>query len=497
MPQPRLARSIRELARELRTAWNELDATALPPRIAAVLYLTAGALTFAVMHIAPGVSDSTTIGMIGVASMLFGLITIALPWQRWPVLAQLVFVGFAFVLFACGGLLVREGAGPYLAALPLPFVYIGFTQRPGMSTVVAPAAVVALLVAARFQLHPGVLATLVFALPMSVLVGEMIAQAELHRAHAEHRVDRLLHAVRVLARVEDERAGARLVASLAAELLGAQAVAVLLSDRPNGRRYLNRAFFGHPALADTAPLIVDSMSEEQLAAASTRFVSLRRTRRAVRAAAIVPLPMHGARPVGLVIAMWGTPRRRLNAAARQAAELLSEEAGRMFSRLRTAAALEHDAQTDPLTDLANRRTFTRALQTMQAGDALVIVDIDHFKAVNDRYGHQAGDATLRSLAACLRTTTRQVDCVARYGGEEFAVVLPEAGESGAQSMLDRLRDVWHSTGPATTFSAGIAVHQDGENPRMTLRRADVALYEAKERGRNRDVVADVDAIMLP
>ena len=295
MPQPRLRRSVRELARELRTTWHEVDASALPPRIAAVLYLTAGALTFAVMRVAPGFSESETIGAIGIASMLFGAVTIVLPWQRWPVRAQLVFVGFAFVLFASGGLLMHGGAAGYLAALPLPFVYVGFTQRPATSTMVAPAAVIALLVAARFELQPAVLATLVFALPMSVLVGEMIAQAELHRSYAEHRVDRLLHAVRVLSRVEDERAGARLVASLAAELLDAQAVAVLLSDRPNGRRYLNRAFFGHPALADTAPLIVDSLSDEQLAAGTTRFVTLRRTAYAVRAAAIVPLPVHDAR----------------------------------------------------------------------------------------------------------------------------------------------------------------------------------------------------------
>ena len=64
---------------------------------------------------------------------------------------------------------------------------------------------------------------------------------------------------------------------------------------------------------------------------------------------------------------------------------------------------------------------------MQPGDALVLVDLDHFKAVNDRHGHQVGDETLRLLARNLRDTARQVDCVARYGGEEFALVLPEAG----------------------------------------------------------------------
>ena len=265
---------------------------------------------------------------------------------------------FAFALFAWGGVLATSSGAPYLAALPLPFVFVGFTQRPGVSTLLAPVAALALVVATRFSMTQVLGATLLFALPMSVLVGEMIAQAELQRSRADHRVDQLLLAVRTLGRVNDERAGAELVAMLAAELLGAQAVSVLLADRRNPRRYLNHAFFGHPALADAAPLLLDSFGNRAaMRGGVTRFVNLKRSQRAVRAAAIVPLPGVDSARIGLVVAMWGTPRRKLHASARQAAELLSEEAGRMFQRLRAAAELEHDATTDPLTQLANRRTF--------------------------------------------------------------------------------------------------------------------------------------------
>ncbi len=170
----------------------------------------------------------------------------------------------------------------------------------------------------------------------------------------------------------------------------------------------------------------------------------------------------------------------------------------MFRRLRDSAALTHDAHTDPLTQLANRRTFTRAMEVMQPRDALVIVDLDHFKTVNDRFGHQVGDETLRTLARCLRETARQIDCVARYGGEEFALVLPGAGAAGAQSMLARVHEVWNALHPTTTFSAGVAVHLPGQLPRETLRRADIALYEAKQAGRDRDVLAtDATEVALP
>jgi len=493
-PELRLRRSTQELSRELRLFYRELDPMAIAPRIASAAFLCVGLLILGVDRFVPSVHGSGITLIAGVSALL-GLVGVVFPWPRYRSQVQLILPIFAFVLFAWGGVIAHEHRDAYLALLPLPFVFVGFTQRPGTAIALAPAGALALVIAARFSFDPTLVATLLIALPMSVLVGETIAQAQTRRTWAEQRVDRLLQAVRVLARMEDERTGAEIVASLAAELLGADAVAVLLADRPGGRRYRNRAFFGHPALGDAAPLLIDALGDDAtLRAGKTRFVTHAETHSAVRNAAIVPLPGHGSTIIGLVVALWGTPRRRLPPSARQAAELLSEEAGRMFQRLRDSAALTHDAETDPLTELANRRTFARALETMRPDDALVIVDLDHFKSVNDRFGHQAGDEALRTLAGCLRATTRQVDCVARYGGEEFALVLPEAGADGARLLLDRVRRSWQATDPLTSFSAGIAVHREGQTARETLREADGALYAAKENGRDRDELA---AIVLP
>jgi diguanylate cyclase (GGDEF)-like protein len=492
-----LRRDVDGASRELRLLFRELDARVLAPRVGALVFLAGGALALSVDFFVPDLHATPSIDVIATVAAAFGAIAVVFPWQRFGPRTELAIPLFAFVLFACGGVMARGTPEPYLAMLPLPFVFVGITQPPGTATALAPLAALALVIADRFHFDATLTSTLVFALPMLVLMGEALAFAQTRRNKAEARVERLLEAVRILAHVDDQRRGAQLVASLAAELLGADAVAVLLADRNGSKRLLNRAFFGHPALADATPLLIDTLgTADGLDANATHFFgdpdrvrALTPSAKCVRAAATIPLPGEST-PIGVIIAMWTAPRHRLPASARQAAELLSEEAGRMFRRLRASAELAHDAETDPLTQLANRRTFTRALGTMQPGDALVLVDLDHFKEVNDRHGHQVGDETLRNLARKLRDTARQVDCVARYGGEEFAVVLPEAGIEGARAMLRRFRRVWAADDPITTFSAGVARHVPGRSPRETLRLADAALYAAKDAGRDCDMVAD-------
>jgi diguanylate cyclase (GGDEF)-like protein len=169
------------------------------------------------------------------------------------------------------------------------------------------------------------------------------------------------------------------------------------------------------------------------------------------------------------------------------------------------ADLRHLAQTDPLTGLGNRRAFEDALAMSMAepaGAALLLLDVDHFKRYNDRYGHPAGDAVLRRVAGVLMAALRSpVDVVARIGGEEFAVLLPgtnllDANEMGRRCLaLLADADIAHADSPMgsrVTASMGVA-HAVGcteSTPGVDLlRRADAALYRAKSDGRNR-VVAD-------
>lgn len=145
---------------------------------------------------------------------------------------------------------------------------------------------------------------------------------------------------------------------------------------------------------------------------------------------------------------------------------------------------------DPLTGVGNRRLLE--LELAQAGGALgtlVVVDLDHFKAINDRLGHDEGDAVLRRFADVTRGVLRKSDRLYRLGGEEFVLWLPQGEPQAVQALLQRLRarvaeDVQADQQPVT-FSAGVAVHAVGEPWQACLARADAALYDAKRTGRDR------------
>lgn len=166
--------------------------------------------------------------------------------------------------------------------------------------------------------------------------------------------------------------------------------------------------------------------------------------------------------------------------------------------------LEVLATQDPLTEIANRRGFERALsqewrraQRQGSPLSLIMADIDHFKAYNDRYGHQAGDRCLQRVAARLEAQVRRPpDLVARYGGEEFVIILPDTAAAGAYALAEAMRDgvralhLEHANSPVAavvTLSLGIAtlIPNVGNLPESLLQAADRALYRAKAGGRDR------------
>lgn len=162
-------------------------------------------------------------------------------------------------------------------------------------------------------------------------------------------------------------------------------------------------------------------------------------------------------------------------------------------------SLEHAAVTDGLTGMYNRRYFDEALSeylkafgTINKPLGMVILDLDHFKHVNDTHGHDIGDEVLRQVAECLKMFTRYHDVLARLGGEEFAILSPNITERQLYDLSDRIRrsvsDLNIRNGNVTlkvTVSAGLAIWDGAETGEDLYRRADKQLYEAKRQGRNR------------
>ncbi len=192
-------------------------------------------------------------------------------------------------------------------------------------------------------------------------------------------------------------------------------------------------------------------------------------------------------PVDIALGPIGAPPSRLTAAViRDVSE-----------RRRLEADLEHRALHDPLTDLPNRSLFFDRLEQAMMGFrrdrrpvAMVMLDLDRFKSVNDAYGHVAGDALLRQLAAQLQSRLRATDTVARIGGDEFAWILPHV--AGPQAAVRKVRALLHAMPRRYSFdrnqveigiSAGMALFpDDAGDVDALMRQADLALYTAKRRG---------------
>ena len=206
-----------------------------------------------------------------------------------------------------------------------------------------------------------------------------------------------------------------------------------------------------------------------------------------------------------VLGTFAVAARRAGAFSSDRREMLGVVANQVAISMqngRMVQSLEEQATTDGLTGLVNHRTFQERFSAMLGRAdrhkfrvAMLLTDIDHFKKVNDTYGHPTGDAVLRRVAAILKASARKIDIVARYGGEEFALVLEGTDRAGARQLAERIREevaaqIFESSkGPfKAALSLGVAVYpDDGKSKQDVIGCADKALYAAKHGGRNRTV----------
>ena len=221
---------------------------------------------------------------------------------------------------------------------------------------------------------------------------------------------------------------------------------------------------------------------------------------AARNLVVLPFTADG-EPIGVVVVEHGGGlSRTINAATVNLLSQFTVHAALAHRNVRLMAEVQHLATVDALTGLTNRGTFEAALhrevaRAIRTGEdlSLLLVDVDHFKQVNDRHGHPVGDEVLRYVGHVLATRGREFDLPARYGGEEFAVILPGCAAEEAVRVAERLRTgIAGEDAPLpVTASVGVAaMHRNATDAEGLVKAADAALYKAKSTGRNRTVAAE-------
>lgn len=483
--------------------------SAADPRLVAARQAAALFALTALLLLAGLRADHGRVGSVlavAAATLVAAAVIAVLPWARWPHRATLTAVVPAMALIGAAYVLDLVPVRSYGVIFVLLFAWIGVHHPPRTAVILAPLLAVgyALPIVLTDTQPPLDVRALVFATAVGVLVGETIAHNVASSAAARERARR---AARSFATVG--RATSRLV-TLEAEgvldtvvdtviELGYDGVNLSMLNRGTGtfhpehprgiaEAYTTAEFPLDAGLTGLVvrtgePVVVDDYRTSPLGLEAIRASG-------ARTAIGVPVVADG-QIVAVLLALVGRVRP-VQDEDLEALKTLAAHAGAALSALRKLEAEQHlaaanalESRTDPLTGIANRRRAQELLAELSPGDAVALLDLDRFKAVNDTLGHAAGDQLLREFALFLAAHIRAGDHLARFGGEEFLIVLPKTPISGAALLLERLRRRWEDTVPTATFSAGAAEHEDGDYAPATLARADVALYQAKDGGRNR------------
>ena len=457
-------------------------------RLAAALFALAFAYGLAVIPTLSGTHRDVQIALLGLGPLGAAICLLA-PWERLPGWTTVVpaLAGVAVLSIGTAGLAgVLQHYVPLVAVL---FAYVAVTQPPGWSLrigfLLSAGAIVAMLIGRQSQHQVEILGAIV----ALALLAELTAAAVAH-ARTQHRVLQQLYTglTQLLASSTTTDAAA-LATDLAGQLLGAEGAIMMLSDVHGGTAFYGvaGAGLGHDFPAAQLDVATETSGVAQcvhtgerifIANAPASPLLAQRFVQRFGAGSILYVPVSGEGGVlGVLIVWWSETGRSLSHSHDDALELLSTQTGQVLERLRAVARLDRAARTDPLTGLGNRREFLDAAAELGPDGALLLLDLDHFKPVNDAYGHGVGDGVLVSFAGALEYCVRG-DVVCRIGGDEFAVVLRSGAPSSTEAVLRRLSLEWQLP-HGVTYSYGAAQPHRGEPLSATVARADDALYAAK------------------
>jgi diguanylate cyclase (GGDEF)-like protein len=441
--------------------------------------MAAGSITFLDMPLKTRMGGVVlALALVGAAAIVVGAASWFLPWHRWPDRALLVPAFGALGLIWAGNAFGDPDPYTYSIYFVVLFAWIGLNQPRGTALLAAPPMALAYLTPLFISpLHdssawPTVFVTVFVCVLLSETIARAVARLRTSRELDIRRVGDLEAIVSAGALLQAETSPKQLgplLARVATSVFHAREAVVLLQDHAGGWITAG-THCGDDGIAALPAL--DAVEEAH------------RDGQPVHQADTLVVPLRGVSRILGAVALRFAPGTVLDTFAMHAAQLFGSQAGIALEQQSAIDQLTEAAMQDPLTLVGNRRRASVLLEALQPNDAVVLIDLDQFKLVNDTAGHAAGDRVLVSLAQYLRGAARDADAIARYGGEEFLLVLRGAGDA-AMAAMQRLLEGWRGLRPLTTFSAGVAVHQAGRSPAATLGRADAALYRAKNAGRDR------------
>ena len=200
-----------------------------------------------------------------------------------------------------------------------------------------------------------------------------------------------------------------------------------------------------------------------------------------------------------IVSVFSDFLKDLKVEYREYSSILDSQLALQLKKVTLYESVEKLSITDGLTEIYLRRYFIDRLseeiersRRLKLKFSILMIDIDHFKNCNDRYGHMVGDAALREIASIIKNNVREIDLAARYGGEEFTVLLPETGRDGALHVAERIRKACedrlisaYDENLKFTVSIGISVYpENAKDSGLLIEKADKAMYRSKEAGRN-------------
>ncbi len=460
-----------------------------------VLLASTGAFALLDAVTRPGVMPTTMLAL-GVALLVLAIVALVVPWRPRGTLVRLipavVVVAAILVAVFVGDVGEAPGApvGLTITAI-LVMVQIGVATSPGQALVFSPILLAVLLVAywenpARLNL-----ALPLLAVPFGALLAELVASLEQRQKESSQAnlktTEQLIELQRILPRFgpnESTEDAARQIGRVGRQVFGATRSTVVLRDRANG---LVTATDG-PADVDVDLRVAGMLAE----AIGGREPQVIRTDGRNECFLVIPLPADDV-AVGAVVLH---PVRGESDTLRAMAALFAAQVAASVSHLHVIEELAEATRVDELTGIGNRRHADDLLASLGSGDALILIDVDGFKNVNDTYGHPVGDQLLQTLSAHLRACLRDSDTSARLGGDEFLVVARRA-HADPMTVADRILDGWVERRPdignvTPTLSAGVALHEAGRSSAETYDRADRALLQAKRKGKNQARLWDTD-----